>query len=170
MLFRSIEIKIQGNIDTQIALITASAQTAQSAFEWSAKVDIADAEASAEVLKSAFSGVATSVEALSGSTADMFGSLLDNYEKLSSFEQGQFTRLAEDQQEAQNKALASQTKLNDALAANLVAKTEAIASGESVITIDSSGLEPALEMVMWNIIEKVQIRANEASADFLLGI
>jgi hypothetical protein len=39
-----------------------------------------------------------------------------------------------------------------------------------MIQIDSTGLEPALEMILWQVIEKVQIRANEESADFLLGL
>jgi len=47
---------------------------------------------------------------------------------------------------------------------------ESMQGGEALIKIDSTGLEPALEMVMWEILEKVQIRASEEAADFLLGI
>jgi hypothetical protein len=39
-----------------------------------------------------------------------------------------------------------------------------------MIQISSDGLEPALEMIMWEIIEKVQLRANAEGAEFLLGI
>ncbi len=50
------------------------------------------------------------------------------------------------------------------------AKTKQLADGDAAIQIDSTGLEPALEMIMWQIIEKVQVKANEEAADFLLGI
>lgn len=165
-----LEIKLQGDIDTKIASIEASAEVAQSAFEWTAKIDIAQAEATADILTQAFESAGDSVVALSESTSDMFGSLLSNYEKLSYVDKSVFSRQVEKQQEAQNKALASQTKLNDAQAEAIKVKTEALKSGAAEITIDSSGLEPALEMVMWQILQKIQIRANEDAADFLLGV
>ncbi len=165
---KQIEIQLQGDIDTQIALITSSAETAQAAFKYTAEVDIAKAQAASDVLKSAFDGAAASVESLSSSTSDMFGSLLSNYDKLSKFDQGQFTRMAEEQQDAQNAALASQIELNDATIANLNAKTDAFEAGDAAITIDSTGLEPALEMVMFEILKKVQVRVNETAGDLLL--
>ena len=85
-------------------------------------------------------------------------------------DQMDFMDLLEDQQDAQNKALDSQIKLNDAQLAYLKAKAEALSSGDGLIKIDTTGVGPAIEMVMWEIIEKVQIRASEESADFLLGL
>jgi hypothetical protein len=52
----------------------------------------------------------------------------------------------------------------------LEAKRLAIENGEGLIKIDSTGLEPALEEVMWQILEKVQIRAAEQASEFLLGL
>ena len=52
----------------------------------------------------------------------------------------------------------------------LNAKQNAINNGEGLIKIDSTGLEPALEEVMWQILEKVQIRAAEQASEFLLGL
>ena len=52
----------------------------------------------------------------------------------------------------------------------LEAKRLAIESGEGLINIDSTGLEPALEMIMWEIMAKVQLKANEDGAAFLLGV
>ncbi len=49
-------------------------------------------------------------------------------------------------------------------------KQAALQSGSALITIDSSGLEPALEEIMWQILDKVQIRATEEAGDFLLGL
>jgi hypothetical protein len=52
----------------------------------------------------------------------------------------------------------------------LKAKEARLSSGKSLITIDSTGLEPSLEMILWQVLQKVQIKANEESANFLLGI
>ena len=52
----------------------------------------------------------------------------------------------------------------------LNAKQNAMNSGDGLIKIDSTGLEPALEEIMWQILEKVQIRAAEQASDFLLGL
>jgi hypothetical protein len=49
-------------------------------------------------------------------------------------------------------------------------KEDAIWKGKALIKIDSTGLEPALEMIMWQILQKVQLKANEDAASFLLGI
>jgi hypothetical protein len=165
-----LEIQLQGDIDTQIAAIEAQAETAQAAFKYTAEVDIAKAQANADILVSAYEAAGQSVEALAGSTADMFGSLLSSWDSMNSVDQSVFMRQVEDQQEAQNKLVESQVALNEAQEENLRAKTEAMERGDAMIQIDSTGLEPALEMIMWQIIEKVQIRANESSADFLLGL
>ena len=49
-------------------------------------------------------------------------------------------------------------------------KDDYLKSGKAMIKIDSTGLEPALEMIMWQILQKVQLKANEDAASFLLGI
>lgn len=165
-----LEIQLQGDIDTQIAAIEAQAETAQAAFKYTAEVDIAQAQANADILTAAYEAAGQSVEALAASTADMFGSLLGSWESLNSVDQSIFMRMAEEQQEAQNQLVESQIALNEAQEENLRAKTEAMERGDAMIQIDSTGLEPALEMIMWEIIEKVQIRANEESSDFLLGL
>lgn len=167
---KKLEIKLQGEIDKDIARITSSADVAKSAFEWTAKLNIAEAEADAQKITAVFNGAASSVAALSGSTSDMFGSLLSNYSGLSRGDQTAFTRQVEKEQDSRNEALKSQTKLNDAQAEFMKEKTKAMRNGKALIEIDSTGLEPALEKVMWEILKKVQIRATEESADFLLGI
>ena len=52
----------------------------------------------------------------------------------------------------------------------LEAKKRALDAGEAIIRIDSTGLEPALEMIMWQILQKIQLKANEQATNFLLGI
>lgn len=165
-----LEIKLQGEIDTQIAQIEAQAETAQTYFEWNAQLQIADIQASSEQAIAFIDNIGDSVTALADSTASMFDSLLSNWNDLNIGDQWAFMDILEEQQEAQNRALESQIKLNEAQIEFMKDKTRAMSSGDGLIKIDSTGLEPALEMIMWEILEKVQIRATEESADFLLGL
>ena len=64
----------------------------------------------------------------------------------------------------------SQMELNESQKAYMNAKTDAIESGEGLINITADGLEPEIEAFMWKILEKIQIRANEESSEFLLGV
>lgn len=167
---KQLEIILQGEIDTQIQQIISSAEVAQSAMEWSAKVDIAEAEAAAETTKAAFDSVGESVSAVSGTIGSMFSSLAGNMDSLSDFDQNVLMREMDKQTEEQSKLIESQISLNESQIKYMDARTEAMERGDSQIEISYDGIEPALEMVMWKIIEKVQIKANENASDFLLGI
>jgi len=167
---KMLEIKLQGDIDMQLAQIESSAEMAQTAFEWTAKVNIAEAEAAAKVGVAAFDAIGESVSSLSSSVSDMFSSLVSGWSDLDMGAQWDFMDILEDQQSAQNDALASQVKLNEAQAEYMRQKAASLAKGGGLITIDSKGLEPALEMVMWEIIKKVQLTASKEASELLLGV
>jgi hypothetical protein len=50
------------------------------------------------------------------------------------------------------------------------ARTDALNRGDGMITINATGLEPELELVLHKIIELTQIKANEEGLAFLLGV
>ena len=169
---KQIEIKLQGDIDLQLAQIEASAKTVQAAFQYTAEVDIAQIEAEAKVATAAFESVGQSVVGMSDSVSSMFSDLTSAFsdENITQLEKWRLDDIVEEQQDAQNRLIDSQVELNTLQAEYMKQKLEAMESGEALITIDSTGLEPALETVMWEIIKKVQIKASEEAADFLLGI
>ncbi len=167
-----VEIKVQGEIDTVIAEIEARAETAQSAFEWKAKVDISEAEAQADIITAAYSSVSESI----ASTGDVITSSIEALANVDASDPGgvqkkwDIKEQLDTENELREKAFNLQEKLTDSQIEYMDAKTKQLEEGEAAITIDSTGLEPALEMIMWQIIEKVQVKANEEAADFLLGI
>ncbi len=167
---KMLEIKLQGEIDKEIETIKTQAETVQTAMEWTAKVDIAQAESAAKQVVSAFEASADSIEALSSSVSDMFGSYLSNIDKLSGADKWDAQDMLEEQQDAQNKLIDSQIELTAAQKEYIDAKTDAIKNGDGQIKIDGTGLSPALEMVMWEILELVQVRATAEQSDFLLGM
>ena len=165
-----LEIKLQGDIDTQIASITAQAETAQTAMEWTAKINIAEAEAGAKQIASAFEAATLSVDSTSKAASDMFSSLASNMGDMATGDKWFMQDILDDQMDMQQEALDMQKKLTVAQVAYMEAKTEAMNNGDGQIQIDGTGLSPALELVMWEILELVQVKASGEQADFLLGL
>jgi TP901 family phage tail tape measure protein len=159
------------DLERDLANIEASAENLQTAMEWSAKVDIAEIEAAAKIGEAAFDNIGDSVVAVASGVADMFSALAGGMDGLSQSEKWKMFDILEDQQAAQEELINAQVALTKAQTEYMNLKNEKLESGETAdINIDTTGLEPALEMVMWQIIEKVQIRANENAQEFLLGM
>jgi len=164
---KMIEIRMQGDIDIQLAQIKASAQVAQSSFEWTAKLDIAEVEAQVRVIESAYDSINTSIN----STADLMGKALGALSDAGSLsEKWAALDILRDEALLREKSFSLQEKLTNAQVDYMNAKAEGLKGGNSIIKISSDGLEPTLEMIMWEIIEKVQVRANAEAADMLLGL
>ena len=163
---KEIEILLKGEIATEIERIKAQAETIQASMEWQAKVDIAEAEAAARTIEAAFDAVGVAMV----STGDTLVGLWSVFANLDAFEQSALMREIERESARRDEALELQRRLTDAQIEYMDARTEALASGQALITIDGSGLEPHLEAFMWAVVEKVQLRVIEEQSDFLLGI
>ena len=74
----------------------------------------------------------------------------------------------EKENDLRERALEQQEKLNEAQIRLMELKAEALEKGEGVINVSADGLEPELEMIMWKLLEKIQIRANAEASEFLL--
>lgn len=167
---KMLEIKLQGDIDIQLAEIEAQAETIQTAIEWEAKIDIAEVEAAAQTISSAFEATTGSVTATADAAADMFGSLASSMGDMSTGDKWYMQDILEDQMDMEQQALDIQKELTAAQIEYMNAKTESMENGDGQIKIDGTGLSPALELVMWEILELVQVKANGENADFLLGL
>jgi TP901 family phage tail tape measure protein len=164
---KMLEIKLQGDIDTEIALIKADAEMMQKAVEWSAKLEIANIESQTERVKAMFSSVSDTIGRVSSEISGLFGKIPKSEYDFGAREwQAAVNQAMQIQDEAfrlEKQLVAEQIKLMET-------KDDLMKSGKGLIKIDSTGLEPALEMIMWQILQKVQLKANEDSASFLLGI
>ncbi len=114
------------------------------------------------------SATSQTISDLGAVSSDMFGTLAGD--GLSFRQQWDLEDAIEQQLDIQREQADQQRELIDVQIAAIRAKTEALRAGDGLIKIDSNGLEPALEMIMWEIIEKVQLRANAEGAEFLLGV
>lgn len=139
-------------------------------FEIVANVQIeqlkTDSEKIIEITQSiseAFQSTGQVIGTALGALGDVGGSFAQ--EKLS---------LIEDQLERENKlreqAAEQQKELTNATIEEIQARTDALRDGGGIIKIEADGLEPELEAFMFKILERVQLRAVEQNAAFLLGL
>lgn len=174
---KEVEVKLtvleQAKIDLErdLTIIETNAANIQTAMEWNAKVNIAEAEAAAKTITAAFESAGGVVNNLTDAVSSMFSDLIGNMGDLGQSDKWFAMDALEREMDMQQEALTVYNELVKQQTEYMRLKNEAIASGETAeIKIDSTGLEPALELVMWHIIEKVQIRANENAQEFLLGL
>jgi len=137
-------------------------------MEFTASINTAALRADASKVDSILSATSQTISNLGESTSSMFGTL--SSDGLSSIQEWDLEDAIEQQVDIQREAADQQKELIDEQIKSIRAKTQALQNGDGLIKIDSTGLEPALEKIMWEIIEKVQLRANAEGSEFLLGI
>jgi len=135
-------------------------------IEWTAKVDIAAINAEAEKVKATFEATSSVIE----STGEVMETIFQEWQGLDFQGRWQARKALEQELEIQKEQHEIQKKMAEEQIKLLELKRETIERGEGLIKVDSSGLEPALELVMWQILAKVQVRATEDAAQFLLGL
>jgi hypothetical protein len=114
-----------------------------------------------------FDSFGTDIDDTRGKIDELFE---DHPGQLSQLEAQEWQDAIDEDMTKKQEAFDLQKNLLDQQLALLEDKQNAMNSGEGLIKIDSTGLEPALEEIMWQILEKVQIRAAEQASDFLLGL
>lgn len=137
-------------------------------MELTAKVQVANIESETERIKSAFESTVSVFE----NTGKMLGGLFSMFgdDSLSLSEQWSIADQIDQENNRRDRSLDMQEALTSAQVELMTAKVDAVRNGDGLLKVDTTGVEPALELVLWNLLEKAQIRMNESAEDFLLGI
>jgi hypothetical protein len=160
------ELRLKGEIETEITKIETTAKNAQAAFEYKAKVDVAEVEQVFETIRNQSDNITKMFE----STGDVLSELAKSLGDISGLARLEIFELMEQESKRRDALLIEQQKLTAAQVAYLEARTKAMESGQGIITIEANGLEAELEMVLQKIIQLTQVRANEEGLSFLLGV
>lgn len=155
-------------LDQTLALEELASNERIKNMEFAVDFKISQMQTDAQKVEAILSATSETISSTADAAASMFSTLGGG--DLSRSEQWQARDAIEQQLEIQQQAADQQAKLIDAQVQNLKARTQAMQSGDGLIKISSDGLEPALEMIMWQVLEKVQLRANAEGAEFLLGL
>jgi hypothetical protein len=155
----------------ELERVKAQFETVQNTVEWKAKLDIAEAEASAKVME-ALAGTLSAAFQSSGEIISSSVSALGQMDEVfditgnRSFLKGVIEEELAMRERAMNATEALISKQIDFMNAKL----QAMARGDALIQIDGSGLQPHLEAFMWEILSAIQVRVNEEGHAMLFGI
>ena len=136
----------------------------QAMYDFNGKAVIAEAQR----IKSAFESTAEAISAVSGSLGSMFGALTSGNASWS--DKISIDSNIDKQMRQQEKLVDAQVRLVNSQAKLQELKLEKLESGEALIRIDTTGLEPALEQVLWSIVEKARLQMSMEESEMLVGI
>lgn len=143
-------------------------ETVQKGIEWSAKIDIAEIEQAGKTTRAVFEGATDTITTSTTAITKLFGLISGAEGPIEKFHIEDQIRKEERRQEERHR---KQMQLADIELRLSQAKLAALQEGgETVISVSADGLKPHLEAIMFEVLEAVQVRANESQAEFLLGV
>jgi TP901 family phage tail tape measure protein len=157
---KEVDVKLQAD------KLKEESKVIQTAIEWKAKLDIEGVKASVQNLKTMFDSIDTGIKSTGSLLTTLFGGL----DKASAWNRDIIEKQIRLENERRTQEFEAQKKLLDQQIEMNRIKIERYRNGDSAISIQADGLQPELELILWKILEKIQIRANESGAEFLLGI
>ena len=153
------------DIQFDIANIKANAEIVQSAIEWKAHVDMAQAQADMERFRSVMEATSATLQ----STGDLIGSLFGQFTDADRFDRSYIMDQINMENEMRKEAFELQKQLSLEQIETMRARREAMERGDAMITINGEGLQSHLEAFMWEILAAIQTRVNEEGLDMLMG-
>ena len=142
-------------------------ETIQAGIEWEAKLEIAEVEANAKKVEA----IMESVGATATGAADVLSSIFGNIADLRQIaDRYTIQDWIDEQIEIQREALEEQKKMNNAEISLMDARRKRLESGEPLINVGTDGLPPALEALMWEIANTMQVEITETGLDMLTGL
>ena len=142
-------------------------ETIQTGIEWEAKLDIAEVEANAKKVEAIMDSVGATAEGAANVLSSIFGNIADLREIADRYTIQDWIN---EQIDIQREALEEQKKMNDAEISLMEARRKRLDSGEPLIVVGTEGLQPALEGLMWELVEITQARITEDGLDMLTGL
>jgi len=163
---KELELRLKGDIDIELATIKAQAETVQTSMEWTAKVDIAEAQAAADTVIA----LSTNISDMFANTGDTLVGLAGSLAGLSGLSRLQVFEFMEEESRNRAELLKLEKEMTTSQVALINARTEALKKGGGLITIEANNIEPELQLVLHRILELTQIEANEQGLEFLIGV
>ena len=135
------------------------------------KLNVSQIEADVEKTKAAFDSLNTTLETSASVMGDAFGALSGaNSKDLDFTERRKIFEVLESEMEIRQGASEKQAELIDAYIEQMKARSSALMSGESLITINAEDLQPSAKAFMMELLDEIKIEANAAGQEYLLGM
>ncbi len=153
--------------EEKLKIIETAAETTQKAFEWEAKVDIAQVEASTRIVEAVFESIETEISS-TGSTISSLFSNLNSASSSNTYYQikNQLEKESDMREEAHNENM----KMMEVQRKIMEARLDAMQAGKPMYTIEAANLAPHLEAIWVEIVKAIQVRATEDGFESLIGL
>jgi TP901 family phage tail tape measure protein len=162
------KIEVKPKVDQEaLARLKEQSAIVQKTIEWSAKIRIAEVEAGVKALAAAFSNLDARVASTGTTLTDMMKGLGD--ENLSWAQSSMIENMMREEAKHRAEAMKQSQKLTEQQILLNELRIKAMEDGGAEIRVSADGLKPHLEMILWEVLEAVQIRASQNQAEFLLG-
>ncbi|WP_421860799.1 phage tail tape measure protein [Marinobacter salarius] len=135
-------------------------------IEASVSLDIAEVEANADKVVA----LAESITEAFGDSTSLIGDLFGGFDEASRSTQLDIASQIRKENKFREEALEMQQKLTKAEIDYIKAKTKQANSGDALVKVDGSGLQPHLEAFMFEILSQIQVRVNAEGEEMLLGL
>ncbi|MEW6505520.1 MAG: phage tail tape measure protein [Chloroflexota bacterium] len=161
---KEMEIRLKGEIDTRIAEIKAGAETVQKAVEWTAKLNIAQAEAEAKKFEAMMTNTAEVIGSLGGVVADMFSAVpKDSVNWMNWYDSLQQQKQIQLETHKLNKQIIEQQ------IEMMKLKNQRLRDGKALIQINADNLQAHLVAILLELVKNLHIWADESGQEVLWG-
>lgn len=163
-----LEKNVDAMVKFKLGLEEIQSKERVSIFEIQANVDMAAMEQATQQFETMFTSISDGMNSTSETLLGLFGMM--GTASSTAFGMETLLEAIDKEQALRQKEFDLQEKLIEAQIEYMTLKTQALGQGEALINITGDGLEPELEAFMWQILKRIQIRANAEGAEYLLGI
>lgn len=133
-------------------------------IEASVSLKTAQLETDAERVKALFASIDNTIS----NTGDLLGSLFGQLNNADTYTKLDIKEQIDLENKRRQDALDIQRKLAEAEIDRVRAQTRALDRGDALIRIDTTGLDPAFEMLLKAFVGKIRMYLNKNMQDFLL--
>lgn len=133
-------------------------------------LQVAKIQAETKQIEDAFKSIDAAIGNTGSMITQLFGQMGSAMASHNSLLAMQIQQQIDKEEQRRQASFDLQQKLVQAQIDTLNLRNQLMQQGGGLIKIDSTGLSPALQLVMWEILEKIQLQVNASATDFLLGI
>lgn len=160
---KSKELELKTKLDE--AKLKEQSEVIQKSLEFKAKVDIAQIESATKAMEAMFGSINNTIT----STGTLLGDMLGIYKNASSGSSVIYEQIQKESQR-RDEALKTQKSLIESEIDLMKEQAKRVKSGDSLIKVSAEGLTPALDMILHEVLNRIQIRATAEGQKFLLGL
>ena len=159
-----------GSDDFRLKVLGLQADLVKTKLKLDVDLQVAKIQGETKQIEAAFSSLDTGIKSTGDSIVKLFGQLGTSMQQGNVLLNNELRIQISKENDRRDQEFRQQRELTQAIIDRTKLQIQAMQSGQGLIKIDGSGLTNSLQLVLWEILENVQLQANASAQQFLLGI